>query len=87
MSGISSFHAIFIKNRDTYSTKLKRFLPETPPSDPNKLLETIFIEFSLQFISFICRSLQSETSINFSNFDRQDFVKIKIFDSYDVTLM
>ena len=28
------------------------------------------IKFSFHFLSFICRFLKSETSLNFSNFDR-----------------
>ena len=31
--------------------------------------------------------LQSETSLNFSNFDQQDFVKIQNFDGYDIIMM
>ena len=41
---------------------------------------------SFQSVSFICRFLKSETSLNFPNFDRQDFVKIQNFDGYDVIM-
>ena len=46
------------------------------------------IKFSFQFVSFlnICRFLKSEMSLNFSNFDRQDFVKIQTFDGYDIIM-
>ena len=48
------------------------------------LLFIVRITFSFQFVSFICCFLKSETSLNLSNFDRQDFVKFQIFDGYDV---
>ena len=51
------------------------------------LLFVLKIKFSFQFMPFICRFLQSETSLNFSNFDRQDFVKIQNFDGYDVMMI
>ena len=44
------------------------------------------IKFSSQFVSFIDRFLQSETSLNFSNFDKQDFVEIQNFDGHDVIM-
>ena len=44
------------------------------------------IKFSFQFVSFICCFLQSETSLNFSNFDRQDFIKIQYFACNDVVM-
>ena len=45
------------------------------------------IKFSFQFLSFICRFLRLEASLNLSNFDRQDFVKlIQNFDDYDVIM-
>ena len=50
------------------------------------LLFVLKIKFSFQFVSFICRFLKSETSVNFSNFYRQDFVKIQNFDGYDVIM-
>ena len=50
------------------------------------LLFILRIKYYFQFISFICRFLKSETSLNFSNFDRQDFVKIQNFDGYDVIM-
>ena len=34
--------------------------------------------YYLQFVLFICRFLQSETSLHFSIYDRQDFAKSKI---------
>ena len=34
----------------------------------------------------ICRSLKSKTSLDFSNFDRQDFVNIQNFDGYDIIM-
>ena len=39
------------------------------------LLFVLKRKISIQFLSFICRFLKSETSLNFSNFDRQDFVR------------
>ena len=50
------------------------------------LLYVLRIKFSFQFVSYIWRFLKSETSLNFSNFDRQDFVKNQSFDSYDVIM-
>ena len=40
------------------------------------LLFVLKKKLPFQFLSFICRFLKSETSLNFPNFDRQDFVKI-----------
>ena len=50
------------------------------------LLFILRMKYYFQFISFSCRFLKSETSLNFSNFDRQDFVKIQNFDGYDVIM-
>ena len=50
------------------------------------LLFVLKIELSFQFASFTCRFLQSETSLNFSNFDRQDFVKFQNSESCDVIM-
>ena len=50
------------------------------------LLFVLGIKFSFPFVSYIWRFLKSETSLNFSNFDRQDFVKIQNFDGYDVIM-
>ena len=55
----------------------------------NSLKITLFvskIKISFQFVSFICRFLQSEKSLNFSNFDRQDLVKIQDIDGSDVIM-
>ena len=41
-----------------------------------------FLAICIIYLSF----LQSETSLNFSNFDRQDFVKIQNFDYYGVMM-
>ena len=43
-------------------------------------------KFSFLLVSFICRFLKPEISLNFSNFDRQDFVKSQNFDRYDVIM-
>ena len=40
-------------------------------------------ESLLSIVSFICRFITSVTSLNFSNFDRQDFLKTQTFDGYD----
>ena len=50
------------------------------------LLFLLRIQISFQLVSFICRFLKSETSLNFSNFGRQDFVKIQNFDGYYVIM-
>ena len=50
------------------------------------LVFALRIKFSFQFVSFICRFLQPETLLNFSNFDRQDFLKIQNFDVNDVIM-
>ena len=44
------------------------------------LLFVITVNLSFQFVLFICRILKSETSLKFSKFDREDFVKIRNFD-------
>ena len=44
------------------------------------------IKFSFQFVPFICRFLKSETTLNFSYFNRQDFEIMQIFDGYDVIM-
>ena len=50
------------------------------------LLFVIRINFSCQFVSLRGHFLKSETSLNFSHFDRQDFVKIQNFNGYDVIM-
>ena len=55
----------------------------------NDLKMQIFVlerTFSFQFVSFFCRFLKSESSLNLSNFDRQDFVKPQNFDGYSVIM-
>ena len=42
--------------------------------------------FSFYFVPFICRFLNSETSLNFSSLTGEIFVKLQIFDSYDVIM-
>ena len=44
-------------------------------------------KFSFYFIPFICRFINSETSLNFSSLIGEIFVKTKNFDSYDVIIM
>ena len=44
----------------------------------NVLLFGLKRKFSFQFVSFNCRFSKSETSLNFSTFDQQDFVKTQI---------
>ena len=71
-----------------------RFQPETLTGETRYvqlkfskiLLFLLRIQISFQLVSFICRFLKSETSLNFSNFDRQDFVKIQNFDGYDIIM-
>ena len=43
------------------------------------LLFVLRIKFPFQFVSLICRFIKPETSLNNSNFDRQDFVKYPKF--------
>ena len=50
------------------------------------LLFVLKRKFYFQFLSSICRFLKSETFLNISNFDRQDFVKTQNFDGYDAIM-
>ena len=42
--------------------------------------------FSFYFVTFICRFLKLETSLNFSSLIGEIFVKTQNFDSYDVIM-
>ena len=70
-------HFALSQNGETRYVQLKFF---------KILLFLLKIQFSFQFVSFICRFVQSETSLSFSNFDQRDFVKIQNFDGYDVIM-
>ena len=50
------------------------------------LLLVLKRKFSFQYVSFVCGFSKSETSLNFSNFDQQDFVKTQNLDGCDVML-
>ena len=43
-------------------------------------------KFSLYFVPLICRFFNSETSINFSSFIGEIFLKTQNFDSYDAII-
>ena len=51
------------------------------------LLFIIKRKFYFYFVPFICRFLNSETSLNFSSLTGEIFVKTQNFDSYDVIIM
>ena len=44
-------------------------------------------KFSFYFVPFICRFLNSETSLSFSSLIGEIFVTTQNFDSYDVIMM